>query len=88
MLQEFLPSRVPAGKLGEGVSINFQCKDSLAIYHQVVARGIQAKNPFVGNGLWVTSLKDPDGYAILFHSPTDAPEESEFNRSAPESHRP
>ena len=41
-----------------------------------VSRGIQAKRPFVGNGLWVTSIRDPDGYGLEFESPTDAPEES------------
>jgi uncharacterized glyoxalase superfamily protein PhnB len=86
MLQEFTKNRVPEGKLGQGVSINFRCKDSLAIYHQVTARGIQTKNPFVGNAMWITSLLDPDGYAIFFQSPTDAPEETEFNPSSPESH--
>jgi hypothetical protein len=28
----------------------------------------------VGNGLWVVSLTDPDGYRLDFESPTDAPE--------------
>jgi len=85
MLQEFTKNRLPEVKLGHGVSINFQCKDSLAIYHQVTARGIRVKNPSVGNSMWVTSFTDPDGYAIHFHSPTDAPEETEFNPSSPES---
>ena len=78
MLQEYREGRVPEGKLGQGVSINFQCKDSLAIYHQVKARGVQPKRPFVGNNMWVTALTDPDGYAIFFQSPTDVPEETEY----------
>jgi len=78
MLQEFTKNRVPEAKLGHGVSINFQCKDSLAIYHQAIARGIQAGNPFVGNAMWVSGMSDPDGYAIIFHSPTDVPEETEY----------
>jgi len=79
MLQEFLKDRVPAGKLGEGVHVCFMCKDAVAIYREVKARGIQARRrPFVGNGLWVTGLTDPDGYMIEFESPTDAPEESEY----------
>ncbi|MGH7426842.1 MAG: hypothetical protein ACREJ4_00475 [Candidatus Methylomirabilaceae bacterium] len=41
-------------------------------------RGIAAKRPFVGNHMWVTSLKDPDGYDLHFESPTDAPEEMEY----------
>ncbi len=69
------------------MNICFQCKDALAIYRQVVERGLQPKEPFVGNGLWVTGLTDPDGYRIEFASPTDVPEEttlSEWLASAPE----
>ena len=83
MLQEFRKkgnnSWVPSGKVGEGVSICFQCKDALAIYRESISRGIQASRPFVGNRMWVTSLTDPDGYKIEFESPTDAPEETEFS---------
>jgi lactoylglutathione lyase len=79
MLQEFRKEWVPKGKLGEGVSICFQCKDALAIYREITSRGIRAKNPFVGNGMWVTSLADPDGYKIDFESPTDVQEETEFS---------
>src|ERR1700758_2023400 len=46
MLQEFRKeghgSRVFAGKVGEGVSICFQCDDALAIYRDITSRGIQA----------------------------------------------
>ena len=76
MLQEYRKERVPAGRLGEGVSVCFMCQDALAIYRQVKSRGIEAKRPFVGNGLWVTSLSDPNGYRIDFESPTDVPEET------------
>ena len=87
MLQEF--KKKPEGKLGQGVSLNFQCKDSLAIYHEVTARGRKVKNPMVGNSMWVTTLTDPDGYALHFHSPTDAPEESEYiSASSPQSLHP
>jgi lactoylglutathione lyase len=86
MLQEF--RKKPDGKLGEGVSLNFQCKDSLAIYHEVTARGLKVKNPMVGNSMWVTSLTDPDGYALHFHSPTNEPEETEFSTSSPQSPHP
>jgi lactoylglutathione lyase len=79
MLQEYRPERVPPDKLGEGVSICFMCKDALALYREFKARGIQAKRPFVGNGLWVTSVTDPDGYRIDFESPTEAPEESVYH---------
>src|SRR4051812_47817021 len=63
MLQEFWKeghhSNVPEGKLGQGISICFTCEDALAIYREVTARGIQASEPFVGNGMWVTNLSDP-----------------------------
>jgi lactoylglutathione lyase len=82
MLQEFWNegrhANAPEGKLGEGVSICFICEDALAIYREVRSRGIRASRPFVGNGMWVTSLSDPDGYRIEFESYTDAPEETEF----------
>jgi catechol 2,3-dioxygenase-like lactoylglutathione lyase family enzyme len=72
-------SWVPQGKVGEGVSICFLCEDALAIYRQVISRGIQASRPLVGNGLWVTSLSDPDGYRIDFESYTDVPEETVYS---------
>ncbi len=83
MLQEFKKEGrhawVPEGKLGVGVSIYFICEDALALYHEFTSRGIQASRPFVGNGMWVTSLSDPDGYRINFESYTDAPEETEYS---------
>jgi catechol 2,3-dioxygenase-like lactoylglutathione lyase family enzyme len=86
MLQEFAKEghggRAPEGKLGEGVSINFICEDALAIYREVTARGIEAGRPFVGNAMWVTHLKDPDGYKLFFESPTDAPEETVLSEQA------
>jgi lactoylglutathione lyase len=87
MLQEFRKeghdSWVPAGKVGEGVSICFQCQDALAIYRDASSRGIQASEPFVGNGLWTTLLSDPDGYKIEFESPTDVPEETKLSEWQP-----
>jgi len=79
MLQEFLPGRRPKEKLGTGISVCFQCQDALALYREFRSRGIQVRRrPFVGNGLWVVPLTDPDGYRIEFESPTDAPEETEL----------
>jgi uncharacterized glyoxalase superfamily protein PhnB len=90
MLQEFrkqgehnvyLEGRITAipDNLGVGVSINFQCQDSLALYREFKARGIQiSKKPFVGNGLWCVNVIDPDGYKLWFNSPTDAPEETQL----------
>jgi lactoylglutathione lyase len=83
MLQEFRKeghdSWRPACKVGEGVSIHFICEDALAIYREVTSRGIKAKNPFVGNGMWVTALSDPDGFQIFFESKTDVPEDTEYS---------
>lgn len=82
MLQEFRKdgrhANVPTEKLGVGVSICFICEDALTIYREVRSRGIQASRPFVGNGMWVTSLTDPDGYRIDFESYTNVPEETEY----------
>jgi catechol 2,3-dioxygenase-like lactoylglutathione lyase family enzyme len=83
MLQQFRTeghdSWKPACKVGEGVSICFICEDALAIYRAVTARGIQASRPFVGNGMWITSLADPDGYRLEFESLTDVPEETQLS---------
>src|SRR5262245_46229384 len=82
MLQEFRTaghdSWVPQGKLGQGVSICFICKDAPAIYREVKSRGLEASRPFVGNSMWVTSLSDPDGYRIDFESYTDVPEDTQY----------
>ncbi len=83
MLQEFWDDGrhdpPPTGTLGLGMSICFICENALAFYREVTARGIQASRPFVGNRMWVTGLKDPDGYNLYFESPTDAPEEMEYD---------
>jgi hypothetical protein len=55
------------------------CQDALEFYREVSSRGIQAGRPFVGNGLWVTGLSDPDGYQLCFESPTDVAEETEYS---------
>ena len=82
MLQEFRKeghdSWTPQGPVGEGVSICFVCEDALAIYREVTSRGIAASRPFVGNGMWVTSLRDPDGYRLEFESETDVPEDTQL----------
>lgn len=79
MLQQFLPARHAGQTLGAGVNICFQCADALALYREFQSRGIQPhRRPFVGNGLWVVPVVDPDGYRMEFSSPTDAPEETEL----------
>jgi len=82
MLQEFAKeghdSWRPEGKVGEGVTLYFVCADALAVYQAAVARCLVATRPEVGNGMWVTELKDPDGYRIAFESPTDAAEDAVY----------
>ena len=77
MLQE--SAKAPTGKVGEGISLCFQCRDALAIYHAARARGMEASEPQVGNNMWVTGLADPDGYRLFFESPTDVPEETKLS---------
>jgi lactoylglutathione lyase len=66
-------------RVGVGVSICFLCKDALALYKDFKSREIEAKMPFVGNAMWVTSVQDPDGYKLEFESFTDVPEETVFS---------
>lgn len=87
MLQEYRTdgphAYKPAGPFGQGVSICFFCRDAVALWREFTDRGLVASRPFVGNGLWVTSLTDPDGYRLDFESYTDVPEGTEYAESAP-----
>ena len=78
MLQQFPTSGhdswTPSGKVGEGVTIVFICEDALLFFDEVRVRGLDATRPFVSNGMWLTSLTDPDGYRLDFESDTDVPE--------------
>ena len=78
MLQEYR-NKPNIDRLGEGVSICFVCEDALRIYRDIISRGLSPVEPFVGNNCWVVELKDPDGYKILFESPTDVPEETVYS---------
>ena len=73
MLQEFREDRVPKEKLSVGVSTCFQCKDALALYHEFKSRAIEPQEPFVGNRMWVTIVRDPDGHFLDFESLTGVP---------------
>jgi lactoylglutathione lyase len=83
MLQEFWKEgphgNLPGGELGVGVSIYFLCADAIALYLEFKSKMIEVSKPFVGNGMWVTGLKDPDGYQLCFESKTDQPEEAVYN---------
>jgi catechol 2,3-dioxygenase-like lactoylglutathione lyase family enzyme len=65
-------------KKGNGVSICFQCADALALYHEFTSKGVEIRDPFVGNNMWVVNFNDPDGYKLDFESPTDVPEETTY----------
>lgn len=83
MLQE-MPSEgrhswIPDGKLGVGASTYFICSDALKVYKDARLRGINMTTPIVGNGMWVASVTDPDGYQLFFESPTRMPEETQYS---------
>jgi lactoylglutathione lyase len=81
MLQEYREGHpnIAANK-GIGLSIWFQCTDSLKLYHEFIGKGLKPKEPFVGNQLWDVSITDPDGYNLHFESPTDLPEETTYSQ--------
>ena len=85
MLQQFRPKGqdawVPDGRVGEGVSIVFTCRDAIAVWRDGSAAGLNMSTPEVGNGMWVTGVDDPDGYHLDFESATDAPEDSVFEEA-------
>ncbi len=69
----------PPDKRGVGASVWFQCEDALALYREFVAKGLAPTHPFVGNNLWDVGLTDPDGYSLHFESPTEVPEDTEYD---------
>ena len=78
MLQQFRTEGHDAREFsenkGEGVSLCFFCDDAVRYYRKVSERGVDATEPAVGNGLWVTSVVDPDGYRLDFQSRTEVAE--------------
>lgn len=82
MLQEFWyegqNKNVTEEKLGVGVSICLMCEDALAVYSAAKASGLEPRQPFVGNGLWVVGFSDPDGYVLEFESATEVPEGTRY----------
>jgi len=78
MLQEHSEANRPKDKPGVGFSVCFMCQDALALFDEFRKRNLTPAEPFVGNNLWVVSLRDPDGYHLAFESPTDVPEETTY----------
>lgn len=82
MLQEFDEVRLRGARGGDsGVTICFICEDALTLYREFKARAVDASTPFVGNGMWVTGVRDPDGNRLEFESETNTPEETLFSES-------
>ena len=80
MLQEYAANaNITDQNSNQGIVIYFICEDALAIYNDILSRGIKASEPFVGNNMWVVEVKDPDGHKILFESSTDLPEETKYS---------
>lgn len=83
MLQQYRTEGIDARQFssnkGEGVELFFWCEDALVIYRDARERGLDASEPRVGNGNWVTRLTDPDGYRISFQSSTDVPEDTKLS---------
>jgi lactoylglutathione lyase len=76
MLQEYRGNKFTDKPLG--VEICFQCEDALALYYEFISNGLQPKEPFVGNNLWVTAITDPDEFRLSFSSHTDVKEETTY----------
>ena len=74
MAQEYDPGKGPEGRPGDGISMYVMCSDAVAFYTQISERRIEASEPFIGNGMHVVDLTDPDGYRISFESPADKPD--------------
>ena len=72
-------SRTFSDNKGEGVRFCFFCDDAVELYHALKSRGLNPSEPVVSNGLWYTTLTDPDGYYIDFESPTDVPEHTRLS---------
>jgi lactoylglutathione lyase len=81
MLQEPREKAEPnaANEQGKGLCICFQCVDALLLYREFIDKGVEIKEPFVGNQMWVVAFADPDGYRLDFESPTDVPEETTYS---------
>lgn len=65
---------LPTEPQSRGVSLMVMCQEALALYEELLSRGLKPETPFVGNGMWVVGLNDPDGFRTEFESFTDVPE--------------
>lgn len=85
MLQEFKTeghdSKQFSDNKGEGVNLFFFCDDAVGYYKDLKNRGVEASEPTVGNGMWVTHIHDPDGYELSFESSTDVAEGTKLSET-------
>lgn len=79
MLQGYREGFLPKDPLGTGVSVSFICRDALELYGEFLTENLSPREPFVGNGMWVVSVTDPDGYLLEFESQTEVPEETTYS---------
>ena len=61
------------------MSICIMCDDARELYRELRSKAVDASPPFVGNGLWVTSVTDPDGFRLDFESPAEEPEDTQYS---------
>lgn len=86
MLQQYrtegVDARTFSDNKGEGVTLCFISEDAVDLYRTWKGKGLNFSEPRVGNGLWVTRIRDPDGYRLTFQSPTDVAEGTKLSEVA------
>ncbi len=70
-LHERPPAPDPARTAGHrDTAIYFACPDVDAAYEHLRSRGVEVKKPVITRyGFKALSLRDPDGYGLIFHWP-------------------
>lgn len=54
----------------DDAAIFFSCPEVDAAYAELRSRGVEAKKPFITHyGFKTMTLKDPDGFSLVFHYP-------------------
>ncbi len=79
MLQEYRADLSPNETPGIGFSLYVICENALQLYREFMQRGLLPDEPFVGNGMWVVTLQDPDGFRLAFESLTETPEGTRYS---------
>ncbi len=79
MLQENREDFPPKETRGIGFSLYVICENALQLYQEFRQRGLLPDEPFVGNGMWVVAIKDPDGFRLAFESLTETQEGTRYS---------